>query len=70
MTKKTGTISGEVMFSAGDGAQQPIPKGPCEIETTSQDATIGWTRDGVTGSAAMPIDVYTTYLSEGKIVVE
>lgn len=70
MAKKRAKIVGEVTYSAGDGASQRIPPGPCEVEATSLDVTISWMEGEVAGVAALPVDTYTTYLTEGRIVLE
>lgn len=67
MSKKQAQIVGKVVYAAGDGAEQEIPRGACEVDATSTDVTISW-RDGEsTGAAAMPVDTYTTYLTRGCI---
>lgn len=64
-TQRTGHVVGTVQYSAGDGAEETIPLGPCEIDLTSQDAVIGWQDDDVRGTATMPLDRYTTYVTDG-----
>ena len=70
MSPKQGQIVGSVVYSDGDGPEQTIPVGPCEIAATSQDATISWDDEGRPSVAAIPILQYTTYLTEGAITVE
>lgn len=70
MSKKRGRITGHVPYSLGDGVEQVIPIGPCDIDSTSQDATLSWVEGETTGLAALPVDVYTVYLTDGRIVVE
>lgn len=70
MSKKQGRIVGVVCYSAGDGAAQKVPTGPCEIDATSQDATISWMEGDSSVVAAIPIDQYTTYLTDGAITVQ
>lgn len=70
MSSKQCRIVGKVVYSAGDGPEQTIPLGPCEIVATSQDATISWKEDGGnSGVASLPIDTYTAYLSDGVIAL-
>lgn len=69
MTKKTGKIVGDVVYSAGDGPEMTMPKGPCEIDATSSDVTISWGNGDDAGSTAIPVDMYTTYLTSGKITL-
>lgn len=67
MSSKSGQIVGSVVYSAGDGVEQKIPRGACEIESTSTDVTISW-HDGETrGLANIPVDTYTVYLTDGCI---
>jgi hypothetical protein len=62
MSSEAGEIVGTVLYTAGDGVEQKIPLGSCEIESTSTDVTISW-RDGETsGVANMPLDNYTVFL--------
>lgn len=70
MAKKRAKIVGEVAYSVGDGPSQRIPAGPCEVDATSLDATITWMDGDVAAVAALPVDTYTTYLTEGRIVLE
>ena len=70
MNTKQGRIVCRVVYTAGDGPELVIPPGPCEITATSQDVTISWLDAGNRGVAAIPFDLYTTYLSEGKIALE
>jgi len=67
MTKKTGTILGDVIYRAGDGPQMTIPRGPCAIDAGSTDVTISWGSGDDAGSAAITTDMYTTYLTSGQI---
>ena len=68
--KKTAHIIGEVQYRAGDGVDVTIPPGPCEVEPTSQDVTISWQEGNASQVTAIPFDLYTTYLTEGRIVVD
>lgn len=70
MKPKKGRIVCRVVFTAGDGPEVVIPLGPCEIAATSQDVTISWEEEGKRGVAAIPFDLYATYLSEGTIALE
>ena len=71
MSNKQGRIVGKVVYSAGDGPEQTIPIGPCEIVATSQDATISWREEGgASGVASLPVDNYTVYLTDGVITLE
>ena len=69
MASKRAQIVGRVVFSQGDGVEQEVPIGACEIDATSQDATISWVEGDVAGTAVLPIDTYTVYLTEGSIVL-
>jgi hypothetical protein len=61
-------IRGEVSFRIGDGVMLPIPVGPVDIEVAEDSVVLGWTEaGGDRGSAAMPLDEYQRYVSEGKI---
>ena len=65
------TIHGKVTFTPGDGAPLPIPKGPVEIETAKDSATLSWTADNdAAGSAALPKDQFNQYVRDGKIRIE
>lgn len=75
MTSKAAQIVGKVLYTAGDGVAQKIPHGAVEIESTSTDVTISWrsvaTSGGETSSvASMPLDNYTTYLTNGCIKLD
>ena len=69
MSTKQGKIVGRVVYAAGDGPEQLIPPGPCEIEATSQDVTITWQDGDTSGVASLPVDQYTIYLSGGAIAL-
>ena len=61
-------IRGEVCFRAGDGPLIPIPDGPVDIDLAADSVTLGWTEsDGSPNSAAIPLDEYQRYVSEGKV---
>lgn len=62
-------ITGKVEYREGDGPLIPIRKGPVEVTTTAQDATLSWHDEGgdVRGSTAMPIADFKRYLAEGAI---
>ena len=61
-------IRGEVSFRVGDGVMLPIPDGPVVIEVAEDSVVLAWTDgDGSRGSAAMPVDEYRRYVSEGNI---
>lgn len=66
MAKKA-RITRPVEFREGDGPNLTIPVGPCEIEETALDATIGWTEGDSPGSTAIPIDIYRSHLASGAI---
>ncbi len=70
MSKRAGVIVGDVKYSAGDGPELLIPRGPCDIEATSQDATISWREEEGSNVAALPIDTFTRYLTGGAITLE
>ena len=69
-SKKTAQIVGEVQYRPGDGVDVTIPRGPCEIEPSSQDVTISWQEGDAAQVTAIPFDLYTTYLTEGRIVLD
>ena len=70
MAKQQGRIVGDVRYAEGDGPTRSIRRGPCEIDVTALDATISW-RDGDVGAvAALPLETYTTWVDEGRIVVD
>ena len=64
---KSAHIKGKVAYREGDGANMPIPIGPCEIEETAQDVTISWVDGETHGSAAMPITDFKRYVATRAI---
>lgn len=62
-------ITGKVEYREGDGPLICIRKGPIEVTTTAQDATLSWTDEGgdVRASTAMPIADFNRYLQQGAI---
>ena len=62
-------IEGEVLYADGDGMQQVIPRGDCQVETTAQDATVSWIDDGISTVTALPLETYQRYVADGQIVV-
>ncbi len=60
---------GPVVYRQGDGIEQRIPTGTCTVDATAQDATLSWTEGESTGNAVLPIATYTTYLSDGSLVL-
>ena len=69
MSTQQGKIVGRVVYAAGDGADQVIPIGPCQIEATSTDVTLSWKDGDANGAASLPLDQYTVYLTGGAIVL-
>ena len=62
-------IVGKVEYREGDGANIAIRRGPVEVETTANDATLGWTEGDARGSAAMPLADFKRYVADGAIVL-
>lgn len=62
-------IVGKVEYREGDGPLLCIRKGPAEVTTTAQDATLSWQDEGgeVRSSTAMPIADFKRYVAEGAI---
>lgn len=65
--KQSGQIVGEVEFRPGDGAMMPIPLGGVDIETTQTEATLSWVDGESHGAAAMPLNEFRRYVSDGAI---
>lgn len=66
----SGRIVGNVEFRSGDGAKAPIPLGWVEIETSRAEATLSWVDGATHGAAAIPIDEFNRYLTDGAIQLE
>lgn len=68
MTQKA-QIIGTVEYRDGDGPLLTIRKGPVEVSTTEQDATLSWKEDGgeVHSSTSMPIADFERCVAEGAI---
>lgn len=66
---RTAQITGKVEYREGDGPLLRIRKGPVEVTTTAQDATLSWQDDGgeVRASTAMPMADFQRYVAEGAI---
>lgn len=62
-------ITGKVEYREGDGPLLCIRKGPIEVTTTAQDATLSWKDEGgeVHSSTAMPIGDFNRYVQQGAI---
>lgn len=62
-------ITGKVEYREGDGPLLPIRRGPVEVSTTAQDATLSWQDEGgeVRTTIAMPLEDYERYVREGAI---
>lgn len=60
-------IHGKVEYRQGEGAIRCIPRGPCEVQLSTLDATISWTGGEAPGSAALPIASYRTYVAQRVI---
>lgn len=60
-------VTGKVEYRQGDGPTATIRPGPVEVETTPADATLSWTEGETHGSAAIPIQDFRRYVSNGAI---
>ena len=67
MSIRKARVVGKVVYTPGDGAEQQIPRGDCDIKATSSDVTISWHDGDVSSVATMPTDQYTSYLTSGCI---
>ena len=68
--KKTARITGHVQYRQGDGANQTIRPGPCEVEETALDVTISWTDGNSHGLAAMPIADFRSFVASKAIQID
>lgn len=65
--KQAAHIVGKVEFRQGDGPKIAIRRGPAEVETTANDATLSWTDGETHGSGAMPLADFRRYVASGAI---
>lgn len=65
-------ITGDVEYRDGDGPLLRIRKGPVEVSTTAQDATLSWHDEGgdVHSSTSMPLADFERYVSAGAIQLD
>lgn len=61
-------VIGKVHYRQGDGTALQIPLGPCDVEVTAADVTIGWTAGNTRGAAAIPRDEFARHLACADIV--
>lgn len=69
---KNAKIIGDVEYRDGDGPLLRIRKGPIEVSTTAQDATLSWNEEGgdVHSSTSMPIADFERYVAAGSIQLD
>ncbi len=70
MGKRNCEIVGTVTYREGDGVEMEVPKGSCQIEVTDLDATLSWTDGESHGSAAMALQDYERFVSEGALKLD
>jgi len=60
-------VRGKVEYRQGDGVTATIRPGPVEVQTTPTDATLSWSEGETHGSAAIPLQDFRNYVSQGAI---
>jgi len=59
-----------VEYRQGDGTTLLIPPGPCDVEVTEADVTIGWTAGETRNATAIPRADFAQHLACGNIVFD
>ncbi len=70
MAKRNCEIVGTVTYREGDGVAMEVPQGPCQIEVTDLDATLSWSEGESHGSAAISLQDYRRFVSEGALKMD
>ena len=63
-------VKGKVEYRAGDGPLICIPEGPLEVQLGADSAVLSWGEGGAAQIAAIPLDEYRRYVSEGLIEMD
>lgn len=62
------TVTDHVTYRPGEGVPIVIPRGPIEVDFTTDSATLSWMEEnGAAGLAAIPLAQYTEFVAQKRI---